>query len=172
MAPRSDEQGEPAMARFFFNIRLEEAYLPERTGQCVEGLEEARAVARTIIRALVAQHGGEPRLLNAVIVATDEAGDTAFELSFFEAIYVPVAPPGRPAPVRTVGRPGPRGRPPLAAWLRARLGRLRTQLSGRPERLAHLLADLARRAPALWAGGIERLRGLAGRPPLVYGPGS
>jgi hypothetical protein len=159
------------MARFFFNIRLDDAYLPERTGQCVEGPEAARAVARTIIRALVAQHGGEPRLLNAAIVVTDEAGDPVFELSFFEAIYVPVALPARASPVRTVGGPEPRGRPTLATEARTRLGALRTHLSGVPVGVARLRLRLQAR----WAEGVERLRGgfgrPPGRPPFAFGPG-
>ncbi|GJE45004.1 DUF6894 family protein [Methylobacterium soli] len=148
------------MARFFFNIRLDDAYLPERTGQCVEGPEAARAVARTIIRALVAQHGGEPRLLNAAIVVTDEAGDTVFALSFFEAIYVPVAPA---VPVRTVGAPEARGRPTPAIAARTRLAALRTPLSGLRLRLA------GRRRPwqACWAEGVLRLREAFGRPPFA-----
>lgn len=81
------------MPRFFFNIRLDDAFLPERTGQCLPDVEAARAAARTIVRALVAQHGGEPRLLNAAMAVTDEAGLAVFELSFFEAIYVPVPAP-------------------------------------------------------------------------------
>jgi hypothetical protein len=147
------------MARFFFNIRLDDAYLPERTGQCVEGPEAARAVARTIIRALVAQHGGEPRLLNAAIVVTDEAGDTVFALSFFEAIYVPVAPA---APVRTLGGPD-RGRPAPAIAARTRLAALRTRFSG----LRLRLAGLRRPWQARWADGVLRLREAFGRPPFA-----
>ena len=83
------------MIHAFFNIRLDDAYLPERTGQVVRDAEEARAVARTIVRRLVVQHGGEPRLLNAVMAVTDATGASVLDLSFFEALYVPVAAPAR-----------------------------------------------------------------------------
>lgn len=83
------------MIHAFFNIRLDDAYLPERTGQFVRDADEARAVACTIIRRLVAQHGGEPRLLNAVMAVTDADGASLLDLSFFEALYVPVAAPER-----------------------------------------------------------------------------
>ncbi|WP_336488917.1 DUF6894 family protein [Methylobacterium nigriterrae] len=138
------------MARVFFNIRLDDAYLPERTGQCVADLDEARALACTIIRALVAQHGGEPRLLNAAVAVTDETGAPAFELSFLEAIYGPVAAPAA-APAR---RP-PRRRPSLAARIRAGLARA---AAGIPARRAALerLRDLA-------SAAAPRLRPL--RPP-------
>ncbi|KAB1074272.1 DUF6894 family protein [Methylobacterium planeticum] len=155
------------MARVFFNIRLDDAYLPERTGQCVAGIEEARAVARTIIRALVAQHGGEPRLLNAAIAVTDEAGAPVFDLSFFEAIYVPVAPPDRPAPVQPAG--GPEARVPPARALKARTQRhgLQAPLSGVRRRLG----PLRRMLKARWAEAGERLRGIPWRPPFAF-PGS
>lgn len=88
------------MIHAFFNIRLDDAYLPERTGQMVEDAAEARAVARTIIRRLVVQHGGEPRLLNAVMAITDATGASILDLSFFEALYMPVAAPKRVAAER------------------------------------------------------------------------
>lgn len=113
------------MIHAFFNIRLDDAYLPERTGQLVADAEAARAVARTIVARLVVQHGGEPRLLNAVMAVTDAAGASLLDLSFFEALYVPVAPPERAgtdlrrAAIRTRGRmAAERG----AARLRAMLG--------------------------------------------------
>ena len=81
------------MIRVFFNIRLDDAYLPERTGQWVEDEAEARDLARIIVRRLVADHGGEQRLLNAELAVTGEGGASLFDVSFFEALYVPVAAP-------------------------------------------------------------------------------
>lgn len=83
------------MVRAYFNIRLDDAFLPERMGQWVADLDVARITARTIIRRLVLQHGGEPRLLDAVMVVSDPDGATLLEMSFFEALYLPVEPDTR-----------------------------------------------------------------------------
>ncbi|MDR7038430.1 hypothetical protein J2X36_003194 [Methylobacterium sp. BE186] len=136
------------MPRFFFNIRLDDAYLPERTGQCLPDAEAARAAARTIVRALVSQHGGEPRLLNAAMVVTDAEGAEAFELSFFEAIYVPVA---APEPLRALPRAAAIRPPAATNLLRANWARLERRLRG---------------WRALWA---ESLRALQARPRFSLG---
>ncbi|WP_375463043.1 DUF6894 family protein [uncultured Methylobacterium sp.] len=142
------------MIRAFFNIRLDDAYLPERTGQCVRDVAEARAVARTIIRRLVVQHGGEPRLLDAVMTVTDADGTRLLDLSFFEALYVPVAPPERAgtdlrraairAPRRAVAELGA-----ASARLRARIGpvgpRLRAALAQAHGRLSATIGRLPQR---------------------------
>ena len=114
------------MIRVFFNIRLDETFLPERTGQWVADAGEARDIARVIVRRLVADHGGEPRLLNAAMAVTTEDGALLFDLSFFEALYVPVASPEPEAqPLRRAA--AVRARPRLSpARLRAALLRLRT----------------------------------------------
>lgn len=107
------------MIRVFFNIRLDDAYLPERTGQWVEDEAEARDLARIIVRRLVADHGGEQRLLNAELAVTGEGGASLFDVSFFEALYVPVAAPGPVAePLRSVAtiRPRPRLASLLGSW--------------------------------------------------------
>ncbi|MFD0937424.1 DUF6894 family protein, partial [Methylobacterium trifolii] len=109
------------MIRVFFNIRLDDAYLPEPRGQMVRDAAEARLVARTIVRRLVAEHGGEPRLLNAVMAMTLEDGTSLLDLSFFEALYVPVE---AQASVGTELRRAAAVRPPTflsAARLRAAL---------------------------------------------------
>ncbi|TXN51369.1 catalase [Methylobacterium sp. WL30] len=126
------------MIHAFFNIRLDDAYLPERTGQLVRDAGEARAVARTIIRRLVVQHGGEPRLLNAVMAVTDADGASILDLSFFEALYVPVAAPERAGPAR------PR------ADLRRAAGRMPDAVSGK--------------AGAAVAGIAARMRALSTHP--------
>lgn len=86
------------MIHAHFNIRLDGAWLPESIGQWVADRDAARAAACTIIRQLVLRHGGEPDLLDAVMVVSDPEGATLLELSFFEALYQPVEPvadPGR-----------------------------------------------------------------------------
>ena len=130
------------MIHAYFNIRLDDAFLPERTGQLVQDAEEARAVARTIIRRLVVQHGGEPRLLNAVMAVTDADGAGILDLSFFEALYVPVAAPER------------------AGTERPRSG-LRGQVAGR------VAATFGGRAAAAFAGLAARMRALPAHPRLA-----
>ena len=98
------------MVRAYFNIRLDDAFLPDRMGQCVVDLTAARVTASTIVRRLVLQHGGEPRLLDAVLVVSDPDGTTLMELSFFEALYLPVEPAVRAdAPLRRPSAPKPVG---------------------------------------------------------------
>ncbi|AWN43854.1 DUF6894 family protein [Methylobacterium durans] len=129
------------MPRFHFNIRLDDAFLPERTGQCLRDADEARAAARTIVRALVSQHGGEPRLLNAAVLVTDAEGVEVFELSFFEAIYVPVPAPEplHPLPRAAVIRAPVAGGLLRAARIRLER-RLRTGRASCAEALRTLLA--------------------------------
>lgn len=138
------------MIRVFFNIRLDEAYLPERTGQWVRDETEARDVARVIVRRLVAAHGGEERLLNAELSVTLEGGAPLFDLSFFEALYVPMAPPEPEAqPLRRSEAIRPRAR---LARLRAALAPLRSEIVALTADLlagaARILALVLRRAPA------------------------
>ncbi len=130
------------MIRVFFNIRLDDAYLPERTGQWVEDEAEARDLARIIVRRLVADHGGEPRLLNAELAVTGADGASLFDVSFFEALYVPVAAPEPVEPLRRAETIRPRSR------------------------LAHLLAPWRAEALALAAAWRGRLAAL---PALIAG---
>ncbi|TXM71888.1 catalase [Methylobacterium sp. WL12] len=134
------------MIHAYFNIRLDDAFLPERTGQLVQDAEEARAVARTIIRRLVVQHGGEPRLLNAVMAVTDADGASILDLSFFEALYVPVAAPERAG----AGRP--------RSGLR---GQVADGVAGRAA------ATFGGRAAAAFAGLAARMRMLPAHPRLA-----
>jgi hypothetical protein len=90
-----------------FNIRLAGAYLPAPVAQEVADLDGARAMARTIVQRLMRQHGGDPRLLDAALVITGADGATLLELSFFDALYLPVEPVAdpdrrRPAPPRRI----------------------------------------------------------------------
>lgn len=110
MSPGGPSLGCPIMVRAYFNIRLDDSFLPERMGQWVADLDAARVTARTIVRRLVLQHGGEPRLLDAVMVVSDPDGATLLEMSFFEALYLPVEPALRAdAPLRRPSAPRPVG---------------------------------------------------------------
>lgn len=112
------------MVRAHFLIRLDGADLPASAAQWVADRDAARAVARTIVQRLMRQHGGDPRLLDAAMVITDEAGATLLEMSFFETLYLPVEPVAaldRRPPAR--GRSGPSSR--LGAVLHAVPGPVR-----------------------------------------------
>ncbi len=78
--------------RAFFNIVLDSQILPDPVGQeCVDDAE-LRAAAYVVVRALVQRYGGEAQLLDAALHVTDAAGATLLDISFFEALYLPVAP--------------------------------------------------------------------------------
>ncbi|MDP4004323.1 catalase [Methylobacterium sp. NEAU K] len=80
------------MVHACFNIRLGGAWLPAPAAQWVADLDAARATARTIVQGLMRQHGGDPRLLDAALVITDDDGRTLLEQTFREALYLPVEP--------------------------------------------------------------------------------
>ncbi|MCJ2049607.1 DUF6894 family protein [Methylobacterium sp. J-070] len=113
------------MVRAHFTIRLGETALPASAAQWIADADAARVAARTIVQGLMRQHGGDPRLLDASVVMTDSDGATLLELSFFDALYMPVEP---------VSDPDRRPRPPRAV----RSGRLDAAL-GPVRRLAGAL---------------------------------
>lgn len=84
--------------RAFFNILINGKVVPDHVGQDIADMEGLRAAASTVVRALVQRHGGEAQLLDAALLVTDAEGHKLLEISFFEALYLPVAPvadPGR-----------------------------------------------------------------------------
>jgi hypothetical protein len=96
------------MFRAHFAIRLDGASLPASAAQSVADLDAARAVARTVVQRLMRQHGGDPRLLDATMVISDDDGVALLELAFFDALYMPVEPVAdsdrrRPRPPRKAG---------------------------------------------------------------------
>ena len=99
------------MVRAHFTIRFGDACLPASAAQWVADADAARASARTIVQGLMRQYGGDPRLLDAAISISDDDGATLLEMSFFDALYMPVEPvtdsdrrrphaPRKPAPTR------------------------------------------------------------------------
>ncbi len=94
--------------RAFFNIVVNGKVVPDRVGQDVADAAALRFVASTVVRGLVQRHGGEAKLLDAALLVTDEAGARLMEMSFFEALYLPVAPeadPNRRRPEASAERP-------------------------------------------------------------------
>ena len=82
--------------RAFFNIVVNGKVVPDRVGQDVADAAALRFVASVVVRGLVQRHGGEAKLLDASLLVTDEAGARLMEISFFEALYLPVAPEADP----------------------------------------------------------------------------
>lgn len=80
------------MVRAHFTIRLGTASLPASAAQWVDDVEAVRTTARTIVQGLMRQHGGDPRLMEAAMVITDDDGATLLELSFLDTLYLPVEP--------------------------------------------------------------------------------
>lgn len=91
--------------RAFFNILINGKVVPDQVGQDVADAEGLRAAASTVVRALVQRHGGEAQLLDAALLVTDSAGQKLLEISFFEALYLPVAPVSDPGRRRVSERP-------------------------------------------------------------------
>ncbi|MCJ2135168.1 catalase [Methylobacterium sp. J-026] len=80
------------MIHAHFLVRFGGASLPASAAQWVADADAARATARTIVQGLMRQHGGDPRLLDATMVITDETGATQLEIPFLDALYMPVEP--------------------------------------------------------------------------------
>jgi hypothetical protein len=78
--------------RAFFNIRLDNQILPDPVGQEITDDAELRAAAYVVVRALVQRHGGEAQLLDAALHVTDAEGGALLDISFFEALYLPIPP--------------------------------------------------------------------------------
>jgi hypothetical protein len=123
------------MVRAHFNIRLDGSYLPASAAQWVADGDAARAIARTIVQRLMRQHGGDPRLLDAAMVITDEDGATLLEMTFLDTLYLPVEPvaeldrrrpnrarPGSQARIDAVLRPVRRFASALGARMQPLLG--------------------------------------------------
>lgn len=83
--------------RAFFNIIVNGQVVPDRVGQEVGDAAALRLVASTVVRGIVQRHGGEAKLLDASLVVTNEGGENLLEISFFEALYLPVAPVADPS---------------------------------------------------------------------------
>lgn len=122
--------------RAFFNIVLEHRLLPDFVGQDVVDEASLRAAASTVVRALVQRHGGEPQLLNAGLRVTDAEGFVLLDLSFFEALYLPIEPVSDPARRRgATGESQAEAFPKAAFRLMRRVGEA---VSARVQALSHV----------------------------------
>ena len=102
-----NETESPATMRAFFNIKLDNQILPDPVGQEVIDDAELRAAAYVVVRALVQRYGGEAQLLDAALHVTDAEGATLLDISFFEALYLPIQPVTDEGRLRTPKDPKP-----------------------------------------------------------------
>ncbi len=87
--------------RAFFNILLDQQVLPIRWARRVADEAALRAAASVVVRALVQRYGGEAQLLDAALRVTDAEGAVLLDISFFEALYLPIQPVADPERRRT-----------------------------------------------------------------------
>ncbi len=78
--------------RAFFNIFVNGQVVQDPIGQDIADDAALRAASSTVVRGLVQRHGGEAQLLDAVLCVTDVDGGVLLQISFFEALYLPVVP--------------------------------------------------------------------------------
>ncbi|KQQ12298.1 hypothetical protein ASF59_22560 [Methylobacterium sp. Leaf121] len=81
------------MPRYFFHTRIGTDALTDDEGVELRDPDQAWRVARATIRASLEEEGSDPRLVTAILVVTDEAGDVVLEFPFAEAIPEPGAEP-------------------------------------------------------------------------------
>ncbi|CAO4152476.1 DUF6894 family protein [Methylorubrum aminovorans] len=74
------------MPRYFFHTRIAADTLTDEDGVELLDPDQAWRVARATIRASLEDEGGDPRLVAAILVVTDEAGEVVLEFPFAEAI--------------------------------------------------------------------------------------
>ena len=74
------------MPRYFFHTRIGGDVLTDEEGAELRDADHAWRVARATILASLEDEGSDPRLVAAILVVTDEAGDVVLEFPFAEAI--------------------------------------------------------------------------------------
>ena len=74
------------MPRYFFHTRIAADTLTDEDGVELRDPDQAWRVARATIRASLEDEGSDPRLVTAILVVTDEAGEVVLEFPFAEAI--------------------------------------------------------------------------------------
>ena len=74
------------MPRYFFHTRIAADTLTDEEGVELRDADQAWRVARATIRDSLGDDGSDPRLVAAILVVTDEAGDVVLEFPFAEAI--------------------------------------------------------------------------------------
>lgn len=77
------------MPRYFFHTHLRGDVVADPTGTELPDPDRAWEVAQDTIRTTMAEPRAQARLIAAVLVVTDEDGETVFEFPFAEALAVP-----------------------------------------------------------------------------------
>lgn len=75
-----------AMPRYFFNTRIDNAYVPDADGVDLRDPDQAWSVARATILELLKEEGETASLLNASLEVTDAEGEIVLEFPFSEAL--------------------------------------------------------------------------------------
>ena len=84
------------MPRYFFNTRIGDETIRDEEGEELRNPDQAWKVAKDMAVELLRAEGEHPSLLSALIVVTDERGETVLEFPFSEALIgEPEAPPTR-----------------------------------------------------------------------------
>lgn len=76
------------MPRFFFHTHLGAEIITDPAGTELRDADHAWDVARDTIRATMAESEAQARLMAAILVVTDETGETVLEFPFAEVIAV------------------------------------------------------------------------------------
>ena len=77
------------MLRYFFNTRFDRDVIKDEGGTELRDPDEAWAVARDTVQAMMLDPEAQARLLEAKLVVTDEAGEVVLEVPFAEALTPP-----------------------------------------------------------------------------------
>ncbi|GJD38644.1 MULTISPECIES: DUF6894 family protein [Methylobacterium] len=83
------------MPRFFFHTHIGREVIADPTGTELRDADHAWEVARDTIQATMAESEAQARLMGAILVVTDEAGETVLEFPFSEVVTLA---PEEPAP--------------------------------------------------------------------------
>ena len=82
------------MPRYFFHTRIGADALTDDEGVELRDPDQAWRVARATIRASLEEEGSDPRLVTAILVVTDESGETVLEFPFSEVVTLAPEEPG------------------------------------------------------------------------------
>jgi hypothetical protein len=74
------------MPRYFFNTRIGDDLIPDGEGEDLRDADQAWEMARAMIQELLEDRGGQPNLLMASLVVTDQKGEVVLEFPFSEAL--------------------------------------------------------------------------------------
>ncbi|GJE16835.1 DUF6894 family protein [Methylobacterium marchantiae] len=80
------------MPRFFFHTHIGEEVITDPTGTELRDADHAWEVARDTIQATMREAEAQARLMGAILVVTDESGETVLEFPFSEIVAVAPEP--------------------------------------------------------------------------------